>query len=92
MSMSCHKMNYFSVPNNTHTHTHTHTHTQTHTHTSLTDFSFFFEKKSEKWGSNFQMKYVNSGYSSYTHLYALFVHSMHVGFLWSYAIWIKLGK
>ena len=121
MSLSCHKMNYSSVPNKwnkrphllfskkylslplpplllllghpLHTHTHTHTrHTNSHTHASLIDFSFFFEKKSEKWGSNFQMKCVNSGYSSYTHLYALFFHSMHVGFLWSYSIWIKLGK
>ena len=74
------------------THPPTHTHTHTHIHTSLIDFSFFFAKKSEKRGSNFQVKCLNSGCSSYIHLHVLFFHSMHVGFLWSYTIWIKLGK
>ena len=62
------------------------------THTPLINFSFFFEKKSEKWGSNFQMKCVISGYSSCIDLHSLFFHSVHAGFLWIYTIWIKLGK
>ena len=55
--MSCHKMNYFSVPNNTHTHTHAHTHTHTHTHTNshaYITYWFFIFFREKIWKMRFK--------------------------------------